>query len=732
MGGVRIIPFHTQWIIPLLQPFRLACPNCSSKILVRHAHLVGQTLPCPKCKSPLKIAVPADPLFPAPVPEKIESARRPLQDQAVNSAALTKSDEGDWNLEHLETQAISKLDIPGSDPAAASAHAPQSRESLTSVPPQNRSSDSATVATANRDPRAWESPKAWESQNTVARRNLLLVSAIAVGGLLLASLAFFAFVRSFGKSSDRIANTPAAEQTATKPEANPAEQLQDKPVDAKPIDEKPPISPKIEPESPPKQNAPTPPKADDFPAPPITPQQTPPPSPAPGVPFPENSSPTSPLFPEANVEGTDLVKDNSPEAPLEEKLPSIFEDFQRWIDAPSRGNWDDIGKADRTIDSEIALENTEVLFREEYYPAAIPIPSWEERAQRTLGSIKAPPMPLLRCIDWFSKLSNTGITVDWLDLQLAGVDWSEPMVIEGQNVTIGELLTQLLATRGLELVVDEAGFPHVRPGQERMQAIVGPDGVLNIENALKILSVEQRDSWVPILIRMLDISSGTYEQGRVIWAPEATVYDTARLAASIHALHEAASQPPVQVNFPHDSFDFIRPQAWWILKQRLQAKIGMDRIVYEERPIVDLLASGASASETKLVIDWPAVWSHGLHPSKLSMSILRGRTLEEVANRYLEDYALELVALDSTTVLLTTDAVRRSMEQVVPVRLDRGMAIEDIKGAVRYLVPRGADQRSRFRWEPVPGNEQLALLRICLPALIHLRDGELQKALGFE
>ncbi|MCU0708374.1 MAG: hypothetical protein MUF23_08790 [Pirellula sp.] len=689
----------------------------------------------------MKIVVPADPLFPAPVPERLEPRPRPSHDLAVNSAAITKADAADWNLEHLETQALSNVEapanlvVPGADLPSSSDNASNPREPHTFAPEANRPLEKTSGSLPTRDPRVLENPKAWESQNAVARRNLLFVSAIAVGGLLLAGLAFFAFVRSFGRPSDRLAVAPAVDNAA-------------QPVNPGPLTNKAPTPPEA-----------TTPKADDpttkqepatsEPESPLVAQpatQLVPPQPQPEVPLPQDASSASPLFPDTHLAenasspstqipgspNTENASAAPPDTPLDEKLPSIFEDFQRWIDAPSRGNWDDVGKADRTIDSEIALENTEVLFREEYYPTAIPIPSWDERSQRLLGSVKTPPMPLLRCIDWFSKLSNVGITADWLDLQLAGVDWSEPIVIEGENATLGELISKLLSDRGLELVIDEAGFPHVRPGQERMQTMVGPDGVLNIENALKGLNAEQKDTWVPILIRMLDITSGSYSQGRVVWSPDATVYDTARLAASILALHEAASQPPAQVNFPHDPFDFVRPQAWWNLRQRLQVRLGMERIVYEERPIIDLLTAAASASETKVVIDWPAVWAHGLHPSKLSLSVLRGRTLEEVANRYLEDYALELVALDSTTVLLTTDTVRRSMEQVIPVRLDRGMAIDDIKGAVRYLVPRGMDQRSRFRWEPVPGNEQLALLRICFPALIHLRDSELQKALGFE
>jgi hypothetical protein len=402
------------------------------------------------------------------------------------------------------------------------------------------------------------------------------------------------------------------------------------------------------------------------------------------------------------------------------------------FDAPSRGSWDDIGKSDRTVESDIALENREVLFREEYYPDPIPVTDWAERSQRKLASVKTQPMPLLRCILWFSKVSNTGISADWLELRLAGVDLEEPIAIEGQNASIGELLDQICQPRGLEVQIDDAGFPRVRPTQDRLIALVAADGILNTDKWTNEIPAQDRDNWVPLVIRMLDLTQCRYAQGRVEWTEEASMYDRARLVAALQGLKHAAANPPVEVKVPNDAFDFGRPESWWRVRENAQAKMPMDRIVYEERPVIELLSMACEQSGMQLVIDWPAAWSHGLHPSRMSLSILRGRTLEEIANRYLEDYALDLVPLDSTTVLLTTDRVRRSIEQVIPIRLDRGMNMDDIKGAIRFLVPRGIDQRSRFRSETVPGNDQLALLRICLPALIHLRDSDLQRAFGVQ
>jgi hypothetical protein len=633
----------------------------------------------------------------------------------MNSEAITKSDPANWNIEDItpSSHAASTSPFLNQEPTGSRADASVRNEAL---------------------PLSTRGPGTWQSDSALARRNWLMISAIAASGFLLAALAFFGFIRSFGKPSKELAGNPAAadaaapaaphqETEAVAGPSAPASTTEISNVGSQPtapeeasgdpsglrnekaqVDEAPVVRETLDSALDASASAPLFPDTDDDPS----SRQAPPPAPS----------------PEADRQA------NNPT--IEDKLPSVFEDFQRWIDAPSRGNWDDIGKADRTIDTEIALENSEVLFREEYYPDAIPIPSWDERSQRMIVSVRTQPMPLLRCIDWFSKFTNTGIKADWLELNLAGVDFQEAVTIEGENVSVSELLAKFCQDRHLELYVDDYGFPHVRPTTERLTEMTGPGGILNSEAMVNQLSPEQRDAWIPFLIRMLDLGQCEYTQSQLKWSDDASLYDRARLLGSLGALKQTASNPAGVVELPKDPFDFAIPESWWQLRQRAQTKMAMDPIVHEERPVMDLLAKACAASGVQLVIDWPAVWEHGLHPSRRSISILRGRTLEEIANRYLEDYSLELVPLDSRTVLLTTDAVRRSVEQVVPVRLDRGMNIDDIKAAMRSLVPRAPDQRSRFRWDLVPATEQVAMLRVCLPALIHLRDTELQRAFGFD
>ena len=38
-----------------MDPFRIVCPACSTKLVVRQPELVGRTVPCPKCKNAIHV-----------------------------------------------------------------------------------------------------------------------------------------------------------------------------------------------------------------------------------------------------------------------------------------------------------------------------------------------------------------------------------------------------------------------------------------------------------------------------------------------------------------------------------------------------------------------------------------------------------------------------------------------------------------------------------------------------
>lgn len=708
---------------------------------MRHAHLIGKTLPCPKCQNPIQVQAP-NPLYepprasPGSQPNSTNKPRGP----AVNSEAITKVDPADWDMDQIENQPL-----PDFVPWSAESQQPDQGWQLPD--PQSQ----AAISNTSDDPQS-RVPANWQSEQSVARRNLLLLIAIGGGGFLLAVLAFVAFIRYYGKPNERgLANGDATPIVQPFDAAGPEDAVG---KDAAPsaVDlANPNANPNTNPEDhqPPTQgpqealgaqdqripSVPTDAAANATAAigngskPEVQPPTASPPTFPPNIAQADDASSPAPPAPELGDPSTEeptLEVDPN----IDDKLPPIFQDFQRMFDAPSRAQWDDVGKADRIIENEISMENGEVVFREEYYPEAPPVPDWDQRSQIVLTAIESRPMSLLRCIHWFSKASNAGLTVDWFDINAAGIDLDEMVSIQAENQTLGEILAGILQPRDLEVLVDGDGFPHIRPTNERLVQQVETNKAFDANAIAGKIPQTDRDAIVPVLLQWLELGSCEYANGQLKWRDPAPHHEKARLCASLISVQQALD-PNSAVTFdPNRTLDFGQPKAWWELRERLQTRLPLDTIVFEDRPIVDLLNIAASASQSRLVIDWPAAWSHGFYPNLMSVSILRGRTLEEISNRYLEDHALELVPLDSETVLLTSDAVRRTIERVIAVRLDQGMNVDDVQASLRGLVPRGPDFRSRFRLLIPPQNEKIALIRICLPTLAGFRDGELKKGLG--
>jgi hypothetical protein len=419
--------------------------------------------------------------------------------------------------------------------------------------------------------------------------------------------------------------------------------------------------------------------------------------------------------------------------PIDEPLPSIFKDFLPIFDRSSQPGWSDLGKeGDKTIDQELSIENSEVAFSREYYPQPIPLPNWTERSERKFGRIRTPEMTLLSFVHWLNRITGHAISVDWFLFNLSDVGLDTPFKLESEGTSGEEILKQFTAQIGAQVDIDPQGFVFIRPLAEKLSNKLKPDGTTSLGTLDKGLPEGQDQSILRLVLDLLQVDGCEYNEGKLSWGPDSTAYQQAQVLAALASIREA-----IAIAGPGDNqagenqvFDFNRPEAWMSLLRKSQMKLPKEQILYEERPILDIMIKAAQASQCELLIDWPAVWSHGLHPNRMALSLLRGRTMLEVANRFLEDHSLELVPLDNRTWMLTTEGQRRSMIRLLAVRTDRGVSLEDMRVSLRGLVPRSANGKSLFRSEVVPGAPGVALLRICPPNSNLLGDEELVGALG--
>jgi hypothetical protein len=743
--------------------------------VVRHAQMIGQTLPCPRCQGPVHVAppLPGDQPSAAAGPSvgpisgqtqpsaKADSnpptiaARSPAfhRPTTVHSDAITKVDPADWDLGQIEAGlaattglAADRLDEPLPDFSEIDEAALDSQFSSPGYEASQTTESSEPRQTIESAKPPGLAPHSWQNQQAKERRQLLLLGTVGVSGCLLAVLGFFAFLQIFGKAkttepgalanpgavADPSLTAPATPNVATSSESPIADANAPDPSSnltlgnassdsnpAAPADNASNLTSPIGTDTASATNAP----------PNGEPEKTNPTTMAPAL-----FSLSDPANPSVEGAGTLAPKTAAPtdEPPIEEELPEIFQEFRNMFDRSSQNGWDDVGKGERILDNELTLENAEVTFKEEFFPPAIDVPNWADRSERKFAAIRSQPMNLFQAVDWLNKLGGIGISVDWFSLNLSSIDGNEPIVLQGENISLGQLLNQLCEAKGLEPVEYAGSFLFLRPKKDRMSGRLRSDGSTEAGSLAVGLPPENDQAIVELLIQWWGIEGCRYENGRLQWADTTEPHTQAQLLSSLQSVREAIAAQPPTPSRGADPYDFARPAAWVEAHRLAQKPIPNDVIFHEERPVMDLLIRAAESSKANLLFDWPPIWSHGFHPGRLSISILRGRNLEEVSNRYLDDHSLELVPLDSQSLLLTTDSERRATTRIIALRTDRGVSLDEIKQSLRPLVPRGPDQRSRFRCVPLPGDENVVLVLICPPTLAQLRDIDLVRALGFD
>jgi hypothetical protein len=726
-----------------VDPFRIICPACSTKLVVRQPELVGRTVPCPKCKNAIHVVRPGEvawnpgtvgPNDPKKGPDTRKAQptsnapKRPIN--TVNSEAITKADPGDWDLESLESALAQQSDAtadtqPGEFFREPGVETPADRKRTTEpfeIQPLDPSAQNPSASSVG--------PSAWQSPQAKARRQLLTVFIVGIAGCLLAALAFIAFLNAYGKKTrekPNLDNQPAV--LANAPEA----------ANANPIDPAAPpelvvnAGPKIEAIQPVDPADPNEPVAQEAPGLKVNPL---------GIP-PENIQPT-PLNPNEEPSAqTSKVQENNqkqsspqtnPDQPADDSLPTIFKDFLPVFDRSSQPGWSDLGKeGDKTIDQELSLENSQVAFAQEYFPQPIPIPNWTERSERRLGRIRMPAMNLSRFAHWIHRISGHPISLDWFLFNLSDIPLDQTFELQSDGTTIGGILEDFKNKIGAVADVDTKGFVYLRPAPEKIASKLKLDGSTELGPLAKGLPEGQDQAILKLVLEMLQIDGCEYKDGKLSWGHSSNPYQQAQVLAALDSIREAIRVRGVQeanTNSANPLFDFNRPSAWVALFRQSQTKLSPQEVLYEERPIVDIMARAAQASQTELLVDWPSAWSHGLHSNRMALSLLRGRTMLEISNRFLDDHSLELVPLDSKTWMLTTESQRRSMIRLIAVRTDRGVSLDDIKVSLRGLVPRDSNGKSLFRSANVPGADGVVLLRICPPSSNLMFDDELASSLG--
>ncbi len=645
--------------------------------------MLGQTLPCPKCKGPIAVPAisPANKTAARPAPTTGPRASAPI----VDSTAMTKVGDFDWN-EILPNEDVSSRSEHQGDSGLRfkSANEPDFIPIPSTLNPITPMVASAADRPIHR--------QAWQSNALAKRRQWLTLATIAISGSLCAIGGFVVFLQMVGSKSKPIAETPTVASSLPaidKPDSNALKEL-----DLNSSSEATPAT-----------------QDDNHPLIEMSQEKTLPPFDAPTLPNLDSASGGKPL-----VAGAPLDDDSQ---------LSAFDSPLPWI----LGGNNTLGEILTTNNdsTELIIEEADVYQEMEIHPKPHPIPSWDKSDKMVLAAVKDRNTSLLRCIDLFGRLSGIGITVDWQSCRVAGIDITQKIEIDAENKSVAAIVEEIVQSQGLEWTLGDLRLPVISAPKKRM------DLKMQIDWSIVGLFPEGAEqAGCGTLIKLWgcdDVCS--FSEGQLKWTEQATAIEKANMQASLAELASVRKLDDANPWYktPESGRIFSTSQ-WNKSSTAFERRIRPTVHAPERRPIPDLLMTAAAETNLNLVIDWQNAWRHGLTPNELAAIVLAGRTFPQVAKRFLTDFALELVPISDDTVWLTTREVRRKLIRVVPVRLPKNFKVDDLRQSLRLLGP-VVDELSKFKVVPIPGTEDLFFARICSPNASQLSDPDVMLGLGW-
>lgn len=657
-------------------------------------------MPCPKCQKP--IAIPSQ--SPEAIPPKSSESPElsPYRESnsptpQIDSTALTKADYGDWDEvlanipENPLDEHLSQIDW-GQDGA------------------QRQPEEPMFVSVEDESPRL-PHQESWQSKDLAKRRQVLLVATIGILSSVLAGVGFWGFLSYM--RSERVANHNGVEST---PSEIPSQEKLSNDQSTNEGGDNSGIR---------RSETDTNPSTAEVPA-------VPDPAAQPTIPT-EPTVSVEPLRPAAETskppaaEASDAGKMQESTAPLQEKLPDIFGPngfgflLDRTVKLPESGY------ATSPVPTDLDIARREEPPAAVFHPMAKPIPIWSEASSLKISRIKFNNEPLPRCMDLIGRLAGIGITVDWQQLRAASIDERIVVSYDGQDKNLSEILNEVLQTLNLSMQLSPSGMPMVVPVAKNPAAV--ESGAWDLKGYCK---AGNEQNLAEQIIRLYELDEACIAaNGQLQWKPGSSMVTMAKVKNTINQL---ASQLSPSVPKPFDipsGFSLFDFEALRRSEEALKLKTPMNLVSAEAKGITEHLYAVAQATKVNLLIDWIHAWEHGLSPSESEYSVLRNRTLPQVSQKYLDEYALELVAIDHDTILLTTETARRQSYVVIPIKKSSDLRVEDLNRGIYILSPKDIDGRSKFKVEKLPGEEDIYFARICYPKVSQLEDSQLESTFGW-
>jgi DNA-directed RNA polymerase subunit RPC12/RpoP len=676
-----------------LEPFQVVCSNCRAKIRVRSPRKLGQQVPCPRCQHPLLL----QPGGQVKVPPQVGG-------MAADSQALTQ-----------EASLLLSSELQAS-PSPSAAPAPNEPRTVAEGRDGAWSEDdtNANNTTTARPPRPSDSltpdfepvlepepdvltppPPSWTNHNRLNHRprQILIVSLLGIGGVGLCLGLFLAFLRWVSDSpqlAERNRETSAAQ------EPSPADS------EPSPADSEPSPADSQEPAAGDNQltaNDGEPGSGGEEPAAGDK-------EPAAGGEEPERGAEEPRTEREAADGPTGAATESAtPAAPAPAFDPRFLPIFD-----PSRlvGGLSD----SRTVSTDVPeigqVQLEPVDIGQPSHPPSAAAGDWDQLMQSQLPKMQVSQQPLARLLGDLSQLTGVGIAWDWWGVAAAGLSPETPIDLRADPQPFGELMLTLLEPLGLELVPDAFNLPRLTAkrsfAQQRLTPGLTLEGLAEGEDELQRL--EQ------LLIDLMPEATAGLSRAmtRLSWANPPEPSEQFRLFRLIQLLR-ATRQLPALGDYPPGTFT---------LESQFAQPPTLERFAtgrpIKPQSITGLLERAADEAGLRLIVDWPAVWKHGLTPSQRGLTLLHDRNLAEVAWPFLDRFALQLIPLDQRTLWLTTYVGHRTAAVELVLPISGQIELSEQLESLFPFTPVDSELYSRLELVRVL-DSPWAIARVCRPGI---------------
>jgi hypothetical protein len=721
-------------------PFRMQCPGCQAKVVVKNPELLGRSLPCPKCKH--LIVVPKQ----GPI-SNLSGVPNREPSPSFDSSALTKEDYGDWDevLSNLPQNPL------GVDPEHIDWSPVESNDSNSEAGIPFQSIDTA--------PPQPSSARDWQNQNVKKRRQILLVATIGVLSSLLAGIGFFGFLSYMKSDGSAVADnkknvdenkTGASGNGETPPSppggSNPDETLtssqgagsaagSDSSTQSTNESNSPDATPSEqpglggnggngEPVVIPSMNA------GNSGATASNPSNNFAENSGSGAGLPPAEKPTEQPKDSGTKPDESTAADADAAADIAYKLPPELARVKDLLNNSRGAFGSDAGFRPPSSVDELDLENLQYPEMDIFHPDAKQLGDWKQSASLMISRMSAPnDVNLAIGLEEFARLTNIGITLDWQKCRAMGVDFNPLISLKLEGKTIAGFIDETLSSKGLKLSLNAKGFPLVEPASNLDKPAVP------IKWDIKdVAATGFEKETAELLISMCEVKDYcTQIDGVVVWTENATLLQQAKVYETIRHLAKITGKPvpawPATDTFKESQFSV---DAWKESRIALNRTLPETALVLESRPAIGLMHNVATLTDSQIIVDWNSAWEHGLTPTEEMILVLRNRTLFQVSKKLLVEYALEMIPIGSRTFWLTTGRVRQTSLCVVPIKPPGDLNMDLVKRTLSKLRPLGDDGLSRFQLRPVPGMEGVYFARICPPNTNTLLQEEFASVFGWQ